>query len=190
MIKKKKQANDKEESISLKENKEGIKKKRLKKITLQKINLGTKPIKISLSKDFIDYTNIGTQIKTGIKMISIIAVIAIVFIILLTLRGKFHYQNKNEISENTNLQSQTVNNNNTSSITSASGKINKGTLSSSSSLKNKDKASLSSSSTNKNKEKASLSSSSSMKNDNKNKASISSSSSLKPSLSSSTKKKI
>ena len=78
---------DKEESISLKDNKEVARKKKLKQIALQKINLGTKHINISPSKyyEFFDNTYIGSHIKARIKMISFIAVVIIIFIILLTL---------------------------------------------------------------------------------------------------------
>ena len=53
---------DKEESISLKENnevpKEKKKKKKSKKISLEKLNLGTKPINISSSDGLINFTYI------------------------------------------------------------------------------------------------------------------------------------
>ena len=101
---------DKEESVSLKDNKEikkdnnkeNTKKKREKKIALENIDLGTKPINISLSKyNFINYYNLSPSMKNRIKLISIIAIIFIVFIILLTLKGKLHHQDI-EISENNN----------------------------------------------------------------------------------------
>ena len=97
---------DKEENVSLKGNKEkeNSKKKKSKKIVLENIDLGTTPINISSSKyDYLDYQNLAPHIKNRIKVISIIAVVVIVFIILLTLKGKFHQINNNEISENNNL---------------------------------------------------------------------------------------
>ena len=105
MSNQKQEGTDKEESISLKDNKEVARKKKLKQIALQKINLGTKPINISPSKyyEFFDNTYIGSHIKARIKMISIIAVVVIIFIILLTLKGKFHRQDNDE-NENNNSQ--------------------------------------------------------------------------------------
>ena len=103
----KQEGTDKEESISLKDNKEVARKKKLKQIALQKINLGTKPINISPSKyyEFFDNTYIGSHIKARIKMISFIAVVIIIFIILLTLKGKFHRQDNDE-NENNKLITQ------------------------------------------------------------------------------------
>ena len=103
---KKNDTNDKEESISLKDdNKEISKKKKAKQIILENIDLGTTPINISSSKyeflEFLDYQSLPPHIKNRIKMISIIAVVVIVFIILLTLKGKFHHNNI-EVSENNN----------------------------------------------------------------------------------------
>ena len=94
----KRERNDKEEITSLKDNKESLKKKKFKKIALQKINLNTKPINISSAKyEFIDYSNINinSNKKTRIKIFSFIAVILIVIIIILTLTGKFHHQSNN-----------------------------------------------------------------------------------------------
>ena len=100
---------DKEESISLKDNKEirkdtskEARKKRAKKIALENIDLGTKPINISFSKyDFLNYYNLSPSMKMRIKMIAIISVIIIFFVILLILKGKFH-QTNNDISESNN----------------------------------------------------------------------------------------
>ena len=99
---------DKEESISLKDNKEVARKKKLKQIALQKINLGTKPINISPSKyyEFFDNTYIGSHIKARIKTISFIAVVIIIFIILFTLKGKFHRQDNDDENENNKLITQ------------------------------------------------------------------------------------
>ena len=101
----KQEGTDKEESISLKDNKEVARKKKLKQIALQKINLGTKPINISPSKyyEFFDNTYIGSHIKARIKTISFIAVVIIIFIILFTLKGKFHRQDNDDENENNKL---------------------------------------------------------------------------------------
>ena len=104
----KQEGTDKEESISLKDNKEVARKKKLKQIALQKINLGTKPINISPSKyyEFFDNTYIGSHIKARIKTISFIAVVIIIFIILFTLKGKFHRQDNDDENENNKLITQ------------------------------------------------------------------------------------
>ena len=103
---------DKEEIVSLKENKEikkdrgkeAARKKKSKKIALENIDLGTKPINISLSKyEFLYYYNLSPSMKVRIKIISIIAVIVIFFFILFTLKGKFHHSFDDEINENKNL---------------------------------------------------------------------------------------
>ena len=126
MEKEKKNRNDKEEEItSLTDNKETLKKKKFRKIALQKINLGTKPINISLSKyEILDYANLSANKKNRIKIISIIIIIVIVIIILLTLTGTFHHSNNNEIIDNKNLdmnvyQNTTLNSNNASSFLSS-----------------------------------------------------------------------
>ena len=108
MINQKQEGTDKEESISLKDNKEVARKKKLKQIALQKINLGTKPINISPSKyyEFFDNTYIGSHIKARIKTISFIAVVIIIFIILFTLKGKFHRQDNDDENENNKLITQ------------------------------------------------------------------------------------
>ena len=102
---------DKEEIVSLKENKEikkdrnkeAARKKKQKKIALENIDLGTKPINISLSKyEFLYYYNLSPGMKVRIKIISIIAVIVIFFIILFTLKGKLHHID-DELSENNKL---------------------------------------------------------------------------------------
>ena len=71
MEKEKKNRNDKEEEItSLTDNKEGLKKKKFRKIALQKINLGTKPIIISFPKyEFLDYTSLSESKKKKNKNI-------------------------------------------------------------------------------------------------------------------------
>ena len=123
MINKKKVRNDKEEIASLTEN--ALKKKKFRKIALQKINLGTKPINISFPKyEFLEYTNLSESKKKRIKIFSIIAVVIIIMIVLLILMGKFHHQNNNELSDNNNLveninQNSTLNFTKTSSFSSS-----------------------------------------------------------------------
>ena len=125
MIKKKQPGNDKDERLSLKDNKEIAKKKKLKKIALKKLNLGTKPINISPSKypDFFENTNIGTQIKAKIKIISFVVVVAIIFIILFTLKGKFHkqYSDSNDNKILRDNQKSPVDSNKASPSTSSEG---------------------------------------------------------------------
>ena len=83
----------KEESMALKENnetpKEKKKKKKSKKISLEKLNLGTKPINISTSNDFINFKYIYYFMKSRIRMILYIIAGVIALIILLTLKGLF-----------------------------------------------------------------------------------------------------
>ena len=94
-----KNKNDKEEIISLTDNKE-IKKKKFKKINLQNVNVGTKPIGIFSSKyDFFNLSTTGSKIKAKIRLLLFIPVILIVFIVLFVLRGKFHKQ-KSDMTEN------------------------------------------------------------------------------------------
>ena len=133
---------DKEESISLKTNKEekndtkeiSMKKRAAKKIALESIDLGTKPINISSSKyDFLNYYNLTPSMKNRIKMISIIVVVFIFFLALFILKGKYHSQYDNEVIENNNFinQNSPINSNsfsnNNNSNTSASS-IKKGGL--------------------------------------------------------------
>ena len=137
MINKKKVRNDKDEIASLTDN--ILKKKKFRKIALQKINLGTKPINISFSKyEFLDHTGLSASKKARLKIFSIIVVIVIIIIVLLTVIGKFHHQNDNEISENINLvdinQNSTLNINKSSSF-SSSGNMTISTPSVSSSRK-------------------------------------------------------
>ena len=91
----------KEESVALKENnetpnKEKKKKKKSKKISLEKLNLGKKPINISTSNDFINFKYIYYFMKSRIRMILYIIAGIIVLIILLTLKGLFHSSNEEE----------------------------------------------------------------------------------------------
>ena len=141
---------DKEENVSLKDNieikkdksKENARKKKGKKIALENIDLGTKPINISLSKyDFLNYYNLSPSMKNRIKMIAILSVVIVVLFILLILKGKFHQSNI-EISENNNnnfmvnLNSPVKSNSNKpSSSFASSGKYKNITLPSASSSK-------------------------------------------------------
>ena len=141
---------DKEESVSLKDNieikkdksKENARKKKGKKIALENIDLGTKPINISLSKyDFLNYYNLGPSMKNRIKMIAILSVVIVFIFILLILKGKFHQSNI-EISEN--------NNNNLVANLNSPIKSNKPSSSFASSVKNKNVTLSSASSSKKN----------------------------------------
>ena len=149
----KKVRNDKEEITSLKDNKEALKKKKFKKIALQKINLNTKPINISTSRyEILEYSNIniGSTKKVIIKIFSFIAVILIVIAMILALTGKFHHQSSNnEVSENINspinknITSNTSNisNSNASNNTNTSNSSNKSNVSNTSNNSNKSNAS-------------------------------------------------
>ena len=72
----------KEESISLKENNvlatTDNKKKKTNQISLQKLDLGTTPINISSSNNFIDFNLIINLIKSRIKIV--LAIIAVIFV--------------------------------------------------------------------------------------------------------------
>ena len=111
-------AADKEEIISLKENenkdltKEGkTKKKKSKKISLQKLKLGTKPINISSSNNIVDLNYIIYFIRSRIRMILTLVVGIIILITLLILKGMFHSQDEEEkdvIIENKDAQKQNL----------------------------------------------------------------------------------
>ncbi len=168
----KKERNDKEEIASLKDNKEALKKKKFKKIALQKINLNTKPINISTSRyEILEYSNInmGSTKKIIIKIFSFIAVILIVIAMIFALTGKFHHQsNNNEVSENINSpinKNITSNTSNTSNISNSNASNNTNTSNSS------NKSNVSNTSNNSNKSNASKNAntktfSSSSKNEN------------------------
>ena len=79
--------------------KEGGKKKKSKKISLQNLNLHTKPINISSSNDFIYFTYLTYFIRSRIRIITTIIVAIIVLIILLTLKGIFHSPSEEEKNE-------------------------------------------------------------------------------------------
>ena len=91
----------KEESISLKENKvlpNNIgKKKKPKQISLQKLDLGTNPINISSSNEFLNINYIYNFIKARIKTFLFIIVFISVFIILFSLKDKLFHQEDEEM---------------------------------------------------------------------------------------------
>ena len=91
----------KEESISLKENKvlpNNIgKKKKPKQISLQKLDLGTNPINISSSNEFLNINYIYNFIKARIKTFLFIIVFISVFIILFSLKDKIFHQEDEEM---------------------------------------------------------------------------------------------
>ena len=76
----------KEESISLKENNvlatTDNKKKKTNQISLQKLDLGTTPINISSSNNFIDFNLIINLIKLMIKIVLDIIAVIFIFIVL------------------------------------------------------------------------------------------------------------
>ena len=132
---------DKEKNASLKyiieikkdKSKENARKKKGKKIALENIDLGTKPINISLSKyDFLNYYNLSPSMKNRIKMIAILSVVIVILFILLILKGKFHQSNI-EINENNNNKlvinlNSPVKSNKPSSSFASSGKKKNATL--------------------------------------------------------------
>ena len=98
----------KEESISLKENKvlaanENVKKKS-NQISLKKLDLGTNPINISSSNNFINFNKIFNYVKTRIKTILIIIAVVIVFIILFALKDILFNPSDEENIENKDLK--------------------------------------------------------------------------------------
>ena len=102
-IKKEVIAPGKEESISLKENKvlpnNSGKKKKPKQISLQKLDLGTNPINISSSNEFLNINYIYTFIKERIKTFLFIILFLSVFIILFSLKDKIFHQEDDELDD-------------------------------------------------------------------------------------------
>ena len=128
----------KEESISLKENKvipNNTIKKKPKQIQLQKLDLGTNPINISSSNEFLNINYIFNFIKTRIKTVLIIIFVLVVFVLLFSLKGFLFNQNDEEIIDVNSLK-----------IIGNNKMINNQTSSSSSSLNSKNISSASSSS--------------------------------------------
>ena len=93
----------KEESISLKENKvlpgSENKKKKPANISLQKLDLGTNPINIASSNNFLYFNNIINFIKTQIKVILAIIFVIIILIVLFSLKNIIFYQSEEQKSE-------------------------------------------------------------------------------------------
>ena len=92
----------KEESISLKENNvlatTDNKKKKTNQISLQKLDLGTTPINISSSNNFIDFNLIINLIKSRIKIVIAIIAVIFVFIVLFSLKAIL-FKNEEEKTE-------------------------------------------------------------------------------------------
>ena len=127
-----------EESISLKENKvipNNTIKKKPKQIQLQKLDLGTNPINISSSNDFININYIFNFIKTRIKTVLIIIFVLVVFVLLFSLKGIIFNQNDEDIDVNSLkiIGNNKMINNQTSSPSSSSNNQNISNASSSSS---------------------------------------------------------
>ena len=135
MNKKEVVAPGREESISLKDNKilpkDIGKKKKPKQISLQKLDLGTNPINISSSNEFLDINNIFNFVKTRIKTVLFLIFIIVIFVILFSLKNIIFHQTEEEepktieiknISVSENNQSPSVSNTNLKP-TSSSSKI-------------------------------------------------------------------
>ena len=126
----------KEESISLKENKvvqNNIIKKKPKQIQLQKLDLGTNPINISSSNEFLNINYIFNFIKTRIKTVLIIIFILVVFVLLFSLKGIIFNQNDEEEIETNNLKNIENNKININQTFSSSSAANYSNISSASS---------------------------------------------------------
>ena len=93
----------KEESISLEENNvlatTDNKKKKTNQISLQKLDLGTTPINISSSNNFIDFNLIINLIKSRIKIVLAIIAVIFVFIVLFSLKAILFNKNEEEKTE-------------------------------------------------------------------------------------------
>ena len=127
-----------EESISLKENKvipNNTIKKKPKQIQLQKLDLGTNPINISSSNEFLNINYIFNFIKTRIKTVLIIIFVLVVFVLLFSLKGIIFNQNDEEVDVNSLkiIGNNKMINNQTSSSSSSSNYQNISNASSSSS---------------------------------------------------------
>ena len=126
----------KEESISLKENKvihNDIIKKKPKQIQLQKLDLGTNPINISSSNEFLNINYIFNFIKTRIKTVLIIIFILVLFVLLFSLKGIIFNQNDEEEIETNNLKNIENNKININQTFSSSSATNYSKISSASS---------------------------------------------------------
>ena len=118
MNKKEVVAPGREESISLKDNKilpkDIGKKKKPKQISLQKLDLGTNPINISSSNEFLDINNIFNFVKTRIKTILFLIFIIVIFIILFSLKNIIFHQTEEEEPKTIEIKNISVSENNKS----------------------------------------------------------------------------
>ena len=116
MNKKEVVAPGREESISLKDNKilpkDIGKKKKPKQISLQKLDLGTNPINISSSNEFLDINNIFNFVKTRIKTILFLIFIFVIFVILFSLKNIIFHQTEEEEPKTIEIKNISVSENN------------------------------------------------------------------------------
>ena len=116
MNKKEVVAPGREESISLKDNKilpkDIGKKKKPKQISLQKLDLGTNPINIASSNEFLDINNIFNFVKTRIKTILFLIFIIVIFVILFSLKNIIFHQTEEEEPKTIEIKNISVSENN------------------------------------------------------------------------------
>ena len=116
MNKKEVVAPGREESISLKDNKilpkDIGKKKKPKQISLQKLDLGTNPINISSSNEFLDINNIFNFVKTRIKTVLFLIFIIVIFVILFSLKNIIFHQTEEEEPKTIEIKNISVSENN------------------------------------------------------------------------------
>lgn len=123
----------KEESISLKDNKvlpgNDNKKKKPANISLQKLDLGTKPINISSSNNFPNLKTIINFIKSRIKLILSIILVIFVIIVLISIKSIIFHSNDEEKSEPKNFkvtenkEAPSLDKKNLKPVNSSSGKL-------------------------------------------------------------------
>ena len=118
MNKKEVVAPGREESISLKDNKilpkDIGKKKKPKQISLQKLDLGTNPINIASSNEFLDINNIFNFVKTRIKTILFLIFIIVIFVILFSLKNIIFHQTEEEEPKTIEIKNISISQNNKS----------------------------------------------------------------------------
>ena len=118
MNKKEVVAPGREESISLKDNKilpkDIGKKKKPKQISLQKLDLGTNPINISSSNEFLDINNIFNFVKIRIKTILFLIFIIVIFVILFSLKNIIFHQTEEEEPKTIEIKNISISQNNKS----------------------------------------------------------------------------
>ena len=118
MNKKEVVAPGREESISLKDNKilpkDIGKKKKPKQISLQKLDLGTNPINIASSNEFLDINNIFNFIKTRIKTVLFLIFIIVIFVILFSLKNIIFHQTEEEEPKTIEIKNISISQNNKS----------------------------------------------------------------------------